>query len=320
MAADQFVLLATCLFGRATAPQNLGIAGPATPGDAPPRPALAPADPVPLTLPAVQFALSGTDHAGGETPAATPSTTPAAATPVKPPQRPVEVYAAASATHIQYAGAATTSDWRSFTLGVVAPLRRSALTFEVSPERRSGTTDTRAMAQIDATLAPRLSGSLALSATPRAHFREQWAMAGGLDWGVGRRVGLALDARVAHYATGRFASLAPALRLSPRALPLELTARWINLWDPAGRHWQGWSLKAGYELSDRARLVGGYARYPDTDSGVTRRMTSAYAGAVVPLGQRLTLRLTASRDQREASYTATGVVLGLSWRLGPRRP
>ena len=51
---------------------------------------------------------------------------------------------------------------------------------------------------------------------------------------------------------------------------------------------------------------------------MARTMRSAFAGATVPLGQRLTLRLTVNRDNRAGSYTGTGVMLGLSWRLKPR--
>ena len=244
--------------------------------------------------------------------------TPPAATPVTLPQRPVQLYAVAGTTHIAYAGAASASTWRSFPLGAVAPLRRSALTLEGAAERRSGITDARLSAQLDSQLAPRLSASITLAATPNAHFRENWSLSGGLDWAVGKRVGLTLDARHAAYASGSFTSVAPALRITPRAVPLEVSAKWINLWDPGGRHWQGWSLKAAYDLSDRVRLVAGYAKYPDVEAGVARTMRSAFAGATLPLGQRLSLRLTVSRDAREGSYTGTGVMLGLSWRLKPR--
>jgi YaiO family outer membrane protein len=234
------------------------------------------------------------------------------------PQRPVELYAAGGTTHVQYAGTSLSTQWRSFTLGAVAPLRRAALSIEGNAERRSGTTDARLAAQLDTPLGPHLSGYAALAVTPGAHFRENWSLAGGLDWAVGKRVGLTLDARHANYATGAFTSLTPALRITPKAAPLEVSAQWINLWDPGGRHWQGWSLKAAYDLSDRARLVAGYASYPDVEAGVARTMRSAFAGATVPLGQRLTLRLTVNRDNRAGSYAGTGVMLGLSWRLKPR--
>ena len=320
MSADQFVLLFGCLFGR-DPPGAGGLSGlPAAPPEPPPALAPSPAGPVILALPPVRFGGTGENislSAGGDKPAATPSTPPAA-TPVTPPQRPVELYAAAGATHIQYAGTSLSTTWRSFTLGAVAPLRRSALTLEGTTERRSGTTDTRLSAQIDATLGPRLSGYVTLAGTPDAHFRESWSLAGGLDWALGKRVGLTLDARRASYPAGAFTSLAPALRVTPRAVPLEVSAKWINLWDPGGRHWQGWSVKAGWDLSDRARLVAGYARYPDVEAGVARTMRSAYAGATMPLGQRLTRRLTVTRDVREGSYAGTGAMLGLSWRLKPR--
>jgi YaiO family outer membrane protein len=321
MSADQFVLLFGCLFGRDLPGAGTTAGQPAAPAEPPPALAPSPAGPLILNLPPVKFGLAKGDNApatlGGETPVATPSTPPAA-TPVTLPQRPVELYAAAGATHIQYAGAASPTTWRSFTLGAVAPLRRSALTLEGTAERRSGTTDTRISAQFDSGLGPHLSGYVAVAGTPAAHFRESWSLAGGLDWALGQRLGLTLDARHATYATGSFTSVSPALRVTPRAVPLEVSAKWINLWDSTGRHWQGWSLKAAYDLSDRARLVAGYAAYPDVEAGVARTMRSAYAGATVPLGDRLTLRLTVNRDSREGSYTGSGVMLALSWRLKPR--
>ena len=321
MSADQFVLLFGCLFGRDLPTAGAAAGLPAAPPEPPPALAPSPAGPLTLALPPVKFGLLTEENApvpiGGALSAAPPSTPPAA-TPVTLPQRPVELYAAAGTTHIQYAGAALSTQWRSFTLGAVAPLRRAALSLEGNAERRSGTSDTRLAARLDTPIGPHMSGYAALAVTPGAHFRESWSLAGGLDWAVGKRVGVTLDARRASYASGAFTSLAPALRVTPKAVPLEVSAQWINLWDPGGRHWQGWSLKAACDLSDRARLVAGYASYPDVEAGVARTMRSAFAGATVPLGQRLTLRLTVNRDNRAGSYTGTGVMLGLSWRLKPR--
>ena len=137
MSADQFVLLFGCLFGRDLPGAGQMAGQPAPLPEAPPQLAPAPAGPASMALPPVKFGAASSANTAisaseekNSTPLSTfapPSpSTPPAATPVTLPQRPVQLYAVAGTTHIAYAGAASASTWRSFTLGAVAPLRRSA--------------------------------------------------------------------------------------------------------------------------------------------------------------------------------------------------
>ncbi len=292
MSADQFLALAGCLFGA-----HGDDAAP--PEAAPPAPAAQTAPlPAAVALPEVKFGVAPAD----------PGT----------PHRPLELYAAAAASSVRFESGQT-SQWRSATGGLVVPVQaRAALTFEAQHESRSALSDTRLSAQLDTPLGRHASGWFQLSATPHAQFKEQWGLAGAVDWSASRSVGLGLAARSAVYGTGRFTTLAPTARFNPHGLALELSGKWIHLWDAAGQHYSGWSLNAAYDLGPAKRLIAGLANYPDPEAGQLRRVKSAYASVVWPLTARLNLRLTAARDVREHSYRATGITLGLSWRLGPR--
>ena len=80
-------------------------------------------------------------------------------------------------------------------------------------------------------------------------------------------------------------------------------------------HQSGWSLRGEAQPVGSVRLFGGGATYPDAEAGITRRVRSVFAGATVPVGERLTLRLTVEHEVRVSSYTRNSAILGASWRF-----
>jgi YaiO family outer membrane protein len=235
--------------------------------------------------------------------------------------RPIEIYSAANLSRITYLGSGQTSSWTSLSLGLVAPIKQhSALTFEATRDHRFGLSDVQAMAQFDTTFSPKLSAHLAATLTPNTHFKAKHSVSAGADYAITRQFVGSLDARIATYGTGSFTTISPSIHFYPKKSPFELAATWINIWDPTGNHTQGYAVNATYNISETKRLLAGYANYPDTESGITRRVDSLFIAAVWPLTARLNLRITAEHEVRELTYRRNGITLSLSWRLGPRRP
>ncbi len=234
--------------------------------------------------------------------------------------RPIEIYTAANLSRITYLGSGLTSSWSSLSLGLVAPIKhRSALTVEVTRDHRFGITDVQGMVQFDTTFSAKLSAHLGATLTPNTHFKAKHSFNAGADYVITRQFVASLDTRIATYGTGSFTTISPSVHFYPKKMPFELAATWINIWDPTGAHTQGYAINATYNLSETKRFITGYANYPDTESGITRRVDSLFIAAVWPLTQRLNLRLTAEHEVRDLTYRRNGLTLSLSWRLGPRR-
>jgi YaiO family outer membrane protein len=192
---------------------------------------------------------------------------------------------------------------------------RMTLTGEVEQSYRSKVSDTRVSVRLDGKLdfgGVYVSGSV----TPHADFREKWSLRAGGELQLSPIVTAILDARHADYGTANVTVVEPAVRLQTRSGGLSLTLRSINLWDETGKHRNGWSIRSDVEAGQGWRLFGGAATYPDTEAGVTRRVRGGYAGVVAPLSGRLTLRLVADHEHRVATYSRTGLAIGLGWRFG----
>ena len=253
--------------------------------------------------------LSSDDVHPVPAPAPSPATTPAG---------PITVYASFSTARVAYFNATARETWSSLTAGVVVPLgTNAALTLESAPEWRADVLDARTSVQVDARLSPRLSGYLQVAATPKSHFKEIWSVTGGLDRTLTRSFGLAIDGRVATYYTGTFVSVSPSVRFNPPKLPIELSGKWINLWNAQGHHDIGWAARVAYDFKQVNSIIIGAADYPDSEAGQAGRVRSLYAAAIVQLSRRATMRLTVDQDTRQFSYRRTGITLSVSWKLGP---
>lgn len=206
--------------------------------------------------------------------------------------------------------------WSTTTLGAFGQVGRGTnLSFEGEREDRGTAVDTHLLARIDQQFSKSWRGHIAAAVTPGADFREQWSIRGGLEADVGRRVTLLADVRHADYGTTQVTMFEPGVRVGVPALRSSATLRMSNLWDEQGEHRSGWSARIDTETRGGTVLFGGAASYPDTEAGITRRVRSAFLGAVVPVSERLTIRATGEYERRLDSYTRKGASLGLQLRL-----
>ena len=125
---------------------------------------------------------------------------------------------------------------------------------------------------------------------------------------------LLLDGSVARYPTGTVTSLQPGLMAEWTAARLTLEGRWINVIDEADDYRSGYAVRATWAAGPAVRLRAGYADAPESSDGATVDVKATSLGADIDVGERLTLRLTATHEARDA-YDRDEVSLGFGWRF-----
>jgi len=187
----------------------------------------------------------------------------------------------------------------------------SAVTLSGEWQRRDGPTDITFSVRGDH---GREGGSVYLVAlaTPHANFSERWGLRGGGELRLARRLDLAADARLSHYASGTSTALSAGPRLWTADRRASARLRGIAQWDEGGRQRFGWASDASFEASDAIHLATGLSRYPETDAGVTRRTRSAFASLAWRTDRSLTLRGAVEREERARSYRRDSVNLSVA--------
>jgi YaiO family outer membrane protein len=239
----------------------------------------------------------------------------------KPPV--AAVFAYGSLSTVRQGGANQT--WSSIGGGATFNLSDSAIaTAEVERISRVGLDNLRGAIRVEQQFSSGTRAHVSLSASTGDPFREDWAIGGGITQRVSPQMQLTLDARQARYSTvdpaapqGSFSitSVLPGVVVTPRGTPLELSAQLINLRNPEGNWQQGWATRGLYYTGDRDFLLAGASRYPETEFGVVRQMTTFYAGMRRELGGGFGLRATAEQATLSGSYRARSINFGLEKRF-----
>lgn len=150
--------------------------------------------------------------------------------------------------------------------------------------------------------------------TPNADFRPEVALSAGADLRISKGPSatlLSLDT-----AWQRF-PLQDVVTVSPGITQFFGRGRWSGTLHGIGVLTQGRSLEAGvlgrldYVPDERHRYFVGAANAPDTDLGIVTRVTSAYAGAELPLAGRLSLLPSFARTWRKGGPDRTELRLEL---------
>lgn len=149
-------------------------------------------------------------------------------------------------------------------------------------------------------------------ATIDPDFREHWGLRAGGSVAVSKRLDLLIDGRFSDFGNVRSGSITAAGRawLADRRASVRVAV--INFIDEAGDYRVGGAANVSGALDARTRVQASYARYPETESGVTRRIETAFAGVAFDLNPRLTLRTGVEREVRRRAYKRTSLLLGLS--------
>lgn len=215
--------------------------------------------------------------------------------------------------------------WSTFDIGATAKLSgNKRITGELQREDRGADQNVLLTSRLDFRLSGKSDAYVGGAASFGAPFREDWSASAGISQRVGKGLWLTLDTRYARYQssfpgksgqTVGLVKIAPGVVIVPTGLPVEFSAQMINLRNELGRIEHGWSARGSYYFGDRNFLFAGASQYPETERGVTRRMTSVYAGVRHDLTPRLGFRLTFERSRLESSYVRRGVTFGLELKL-----
>ena len=181
--------------------------------------------------------------------------------------------------------------------------------------QRFGLDDVEIAAGASARLADGVSATVEGAATPNDDFLPAWRFAAGLNARLGETTFALVDGSVRHYATGTVKGVSAGLEQYLVDGRLDLSARFVNSFDPTGRHLTGYSVAATVIPIDRLRLRAGYADAPEADAGVVAGTRSVSAGLAFDLTPRLTWRIDYLREDRSGSYLRQELVSGLSYKF-----
>ena len=163
----------------------------------------------------------------------------------------------------------------------------------------------------------RLAGGdvyVALGGTPDADYRPEVILMVGGGMRIAPRLRATLDASAARYASGSVESLHPGLTTDLFGDRLELAVRWINVWDEANKHRDGYAARATLRVVDRFRLSVGRSDAPESSEGVVVDVVATTVGVAFDLTDRVTLRVGAV-DEDRGTYRRDEVSLGVGWRF-----
>ena len=196
-----------------------------------------------------------------------------------------------------------------------APKKNALYSAELNQSFRFGLTDHLVAIRGDWRIARNASVYAGIATSPEGNFREKWGIRAGGGVGLGHGIELSADGRIANYISGTKFSLNPQLGVTFADERIALSAGWINLWESGGKHYQGWSARLRASPDDRLRLFAGVARYPEVETGITRRVRSAFGGFSFKLSRRAETSVSYARDNYEGAFSRKALTIGLRWKL-----
>ena len=225
---------------------------------------------------------------------------------------------AASSSHSWYKSNMNPDGGETLIVAGYSPHPKAYYLAQIEVGKRFGQTDITGGIQADWRLTSNVSAYLGGTVSKKPSFRENWSVRAGGSFRPIKEAEFSLDSRVSKYGSATIFSATPKVALSPRSNRAMLTAGWINVWDEIGVHRSGWSLRGDARPSDKVNLHLGIARYPDTEAGITRRISVRFAGAAVSIRHNLRLSLGYEKERRQLSSSLNRVTFGLRWTIDNR--
>ncbi len=195
-----------------------------------------------------------------------------------------------------------------------SPDRSAAYRIELDRSQRFGRSDYVVAAEGNWRVADNASAYLAISVSPTANIKEKWSLRSGGGLGLGSGIEISGDARISRYSTGTRFSLKPALAFTTPDDRLTISAGWINLWEPNGKRFQGWTSRVSLKPNHQLRILGGFARYPEVETGTARQLQSSYAAITFELANNIDATFGVTRDKYENAFSRRSLSIGVSWR------
>jgi YaiO family outer membrane protein len=153
--------------------------------------------------------------------------------------------------------------------------------------------------------------------TPKADFRPKIEFGGGFDMRLSHTAAtvLSVDAAYQRFPTQDVFTINPGVVKYLAGGNAWVTVRGIATMADGGPVEVGGLLRADFVPESNWRLFGGISNGPDTDLGVVSRVTGLFGGLEAPLGQRISVVGSLSREWRDVSADRTEARLGLKARF-----
>lgn len=179
--------------------------------------------------------------------------------------------------------------------------------------RRFGIEDVEMTARIGLHPSQNLWIRAHVAGTPKADFRPELDLGGGVDVRLGNRSStvLTLDGAWQRFPVQDVVTFGPGVIQYLPEGKAWLTLRGIGVVADGGPLELGALLRADYQPKDGWRVFGGAATGPDTDLGVVTRVTSLFAGVEAPLDDRFGVMGSIARDWQDGGFDRTEFRLGL---------
>lgn len=205
-------------------------------------------------------------------------------------------------------------DWTETRLSVAYRLDQDiAVAIAVEATRRFGADDVYLEARLDRSFGGG-SAYVAIGGAPDADYRAEVAIAAGGRVDLTAGLAGAVDGSVARYRTGVVTGLHPGVASDLADGRVQLSARWINVWDENGDYRSGYAAQGRWQALDRLALRLGYANAPETTNGFTVDVAAWNVGVDVDLTDRVTLRAGYVSEDRDA-YDREELSFGIGWRF-----
>lgn len=205
-------------------------------------------------------------------------------------------------------------DWSEARVAVSRRLdERRTVGLAVESTERFDVRDVYVEARVDQRFA-RGAAYVAVGGAPDADYRPEIGVAAGGQMRLAGNLSATIDASLTRYPTGTVTGVHPGLALDLAGGSLQVSGRWINVWDETGEYRSGHAASARWQATGRLALRLGYADAPESSDGSTVDVAAWSAGADVGLTDRLLLRVGYLSEERDA-YDRREVSLGLGWRF-----
>ncbi|WP_160770008.1 YaiO family outer membrane beta-barrel protein [Alteraurantiacibacter buctensis] len=156
-------------------------------------------------------------------------------------------------------------------------------------------------------------------ATPNASFRPEAFVSVGADWRLAQSNNATVvtaDVRHQEFPTQAVTTVSPSIVQYLADGRVWVTARVSGLIAEGDNHLRlGWLGRVDYAPVERYRLFGGFARGADTELGVVSNVSNVFGGAELPIGETLSLMLSAAQEWREAGADRTDFRIGFKVEL-----
>ena len=207
------------------------------------------------------------------------------------------------------------NDWWEASLAAEAPVSIDvAIGGRAAWYRRFGLEDVEIEGRIAAHPSKNLWLRASIGGTPSADFRPELALSTGADLRIAEGPSatvLSLDTAWQRFPLQEVISVTPGITQYFGGGRWWATVRGIGIVPTGGDLEVGVLGRLDYAPDERRRFFIGAVNGPDTDLGIVTRVTSVFAGAEVPLGERWSILPSLAREWRDVGADRTDVRIEL---------